>query len=329
VVLSYVASIYKPLETISTTVGALQERFIALEMAFQLLDTEPRVRNHPEAVDLESVRGEIAYEDVSFTYDGRERTLKGVNFRARPGEVVGIVGPTGAGKSTLVSLLPRFYDPGRGRITLDGVDLRRIRLESLRDHISIVLQDSLLFKGSIAENIRYGRLDADMDAVFEAARAANAHDFISALPKGYDTPVGEKGVGLSGGERQRIAVARAFLKDAPILILDEPTSSIDSRTEGVILDALERLMEGRTTLMIAHRLSTIRHAAHVLVIDGGQVIEQGSPGELLRHDGLYRRLWEAQTRPSRNGAGADAHGGDDPDDEPDERLVGAGGRAAR
>jgi ABC-type multidrug transport system fused ATPase/permease subunit len=329
VVLSYVASIYKPLETITTTVGALQERFIALEMAFKLLDTQPRVRNHPEAVDLEQVRGEVAFEDVGFTYDGRARTLEGITFRARRGEVVGIVGPTGAGKSTLVSLLPRFYDPGEGRITLDGVDLRRIRLESLRDHVSIVLQDSLLFSGTIGDNIRYGRLEASMDEVIEAARAANAHDFIRALPRGYDTQVGEKGVGLSGGERQRIAVARAFLKDAPILILDEPTSSIDSRTEGVILDALERLMEGRTTLMIAHRLSTIRHAAHVLVVDGGRVVEQGSPVELLRRDGLFARLWEAQAGPSTNGSAGGAGGDrDDPDDEPDARLVGAGGRAA-
>lgn len=295
VVLSYVASIYKPLETITNTVGSLQERFIALEMAFELLDTEPRVQDHPDAIRLDRARGEVSYEGVDFAYDGRTRTLEGVSFRAPPGAVIGIVGPTGAGKSTLVSLLPRFYDPEKGRVRLDGIDVERIRLADLRRQISIVLQDSLLFSGTIAENIRYGRLDATDEEIEAAARAANAHDFISALPKGYRTRIGEKGVGLSGGERQRIAVARAFLKDAPILILDEPTSSIDSRTEGVILDALDRLMHGRTTFMIAHRLSTIRDPDQILVLDHGRIVEQGTPDQLLSRDGLYRRLWEAQT----------------------------------
>jgi ABC-type multidrug transport system fused ATPase/permease subunit len=220
--------------------------------------------------------------------------------------VIGIVGPTGAGKSTLVSLLPRFYEPGQGTVTLDGVDVRAIQLDSLRAQISLVLQDSLLFSGTIADNIRYGRLEASLAEVQEAARAANAHDFITALPHGYDSVIGEKGVGLSGGERQRIAVARAFLKDAPILILDEPTSSIDSRTEAVILDALDRLMAGRTTFMIAHRLSTIRRPDRVLVVDGGRIVEQGGVAELLAQGGLFARLWHAQKVPT--GAGANGNG---------------------
>jgi ABC-type multidrug transport system fused ATPase/permease subunit len=295
VVLAYVASIYKPLETITSTVGALQERFIALEMAFDLLDTEPRVRDAPGAVDVPRTRGEVVFEGVTFAYDGRGHALSDVSFIARSGDVIGIVGPTGAGKSTLVSLLPRFYDPRKGRILLDGRDIREIRLASLRSHISIVLQEPLLFSGTISENIRYGHLEAGEHDVQDAARAANAHDFIAALPSGYETRVGEKGVGLSGGERQRIAIARAFLKDAPILVLDEPTSSIDSRTEGVILDALDRLMVGRTTFMIAHRLSTIRGPDRVIVLDGGRIVEEGSIAELIGSGGLFSRLWEAQT----------------------------------
>jgi ABC-type multidrug transport system fused ATPase/permease subunit len=304
VVLAYVASLYKPLETITNTVSSLQERFIALEMAFGLLDTEPRVRDRPGAVKLPRSRGEIVFDDVAFAYEGRSHTLSKVSFAARAGEVIGIVGPTGAGKSTLVSLLPRFYEPGTGMITLDGIDVRGIELASLRSQISVVLQESLLFSGTIADNIRYGRPEASMAEIEAAARAANAHDFIAALPQGYDSTIGEKGVRISGGERQRIAVARAFLKDAPILILDEPTSSIDSRTEAVILDALERLIVGRTTFMIAHRLSTLRRPDRILVVDGGRIVEQGCIPELLAQGGLFARLWQAQRAglPHTNGA---------------------------
>lgn len=294
VVLAYVASLYKPLETITNTVSSLQERFIALEMAFDLLDTEPRVHDRPGAVKLPRSRGEIVFDDVAFAYDGRSHTLSSISFEARAGEVIGIVGPTGAGKSTLVSLLPRFYEPANGAITLDGIDVRGIELASLRSQISVVLQDSLLFSGTIADNIRYGRPDATAAQVEAAARAANAHEFIASLPQGYDSTIGEKGVRISGGERQRIAVARAFLKDAPILILDEPTSSIDSRTEAVILDALERLIVGRTTFMIAHRLSTLRRPDRILVVDGGRIVEQGCITELLAQGGLFARLWQAQ-----------------------------------
>jgi ABC-type multidrug transport system fused ATPase/permease subunit len=236
----------------------------------------------------------VRFEHVNFSYSGRTDTLSDVTFEARPGDVVAIVGPTGAGKSTMASLIPRFYAPKSGRITLDGRDLREVTLKSLRRQVSIVLQEPLLFSGTVAENIRYGRLEATDAQVVEAAKAANAHEFIERLPQKYDTVVGERGAQLSGGERQRIAVARAFLKDAPVLILDEPTSSIDSRTEAVILDALDRLMAGRTTFMIAHRLSTVRKADQILVVDRGRIVERGTHEELLAAGGLYRQLHDMQ-----------------------------------
>jgi ABC-type multidrug transport system fused ATPase/permease subunit len=296
VVLAYVASIYQPLEAISSSINLLHTELVALRSSFQLLDTQPEVRDAPDAVELERVRGEVEYDNVSFSYKSRQNTLREISFHADPGQRVAIVGPTGAGKTTLVSLLARFYDPREGRILIDGIDLRKIKLRSLRDQIAVVLQEPLLFSGTVAANIRYGRLEASMEDVIDAARAAGAHDFIERLPQGYETELGERGAQLSGGERQRICVARAFIRDAPILILDEPTSSIDSKTEGIILDALERLMVGRTSFMIAHRLSTIRHADKIVVLDKGRVVEQGTHDELLGHEGLYRQLYEAQIR---------------------------------
>jgi ATP-binding cassette subfamily B protein/subfamily B ATP-binding cassette protein MsbA len=297
VVLSYIALVYKPLETISTTTGSLQDVFIALRIAFNLLDQQPDIKDLPGAISGRRSRGRVAFEHVYFNYRNRTETLVDISFDAQPGQVIALVGPTGAGKSTLVSLVPRFYDAARGRITLDGTDIRQLTLKSLREQVSIVLQDPLLFSGTIAENIRYGRLDADAEAVIQAARAANAHEFILRLPKGYETELGERGARLSGGERQRISVARAFLKDAPILILDEPTSSIDSKTEAIILDALERIMVGRTTFLIAHRLSTIRRADLILVLDRGRLVEQGTHEDLMQLRGLYRDMYELQIRP--------------------------------
>ncbi len=296
VLLSYLAAIYQPLEQISGSVGVLHTELVALRSSFQLLDTAPEISEDPHAVDLGRARGAVAYENVSFSYRGRKDTLHEISFEAAPGERVAIVGPTGAGKTTLMSLLLRFYDPRDGRILLDGVDLRKVKLRSLREQITVVLQEPLLFSGTIAENIRYGRLDASMEDIVQAAKSAGAHDFIERLPNGYDTQLGERGASLSGGERQRICVARAFIKDAPILILDEPTSSIDSRTEAIILDSLERLMAGRTSFMIAHRLSTVRHADKIVVVDRGRVVEQGTHDELVARDGLYRQLHEAQLR---------------------------------
>jgi ABC-type multidrug transport system fused ATPase/permease subunit len=308
VVLAYIASIYGPLEAISNTIGSFQDRFISLEIAYKVLDQEPRIRDLPGALVIPRARGQVVFDDVGFSYDGRDRTLDGISFTAEPGQVVGVVGPTGAGKTTLVSLIPRFYEPDDGQVLLDGSDIRQITLASLRDQISIVLQEPLLFSGTIASNIQYGRLSASPDDVIEAAKAANAHEFIERLPQGYETQLGERGVQMSGGERQRISVARAFLRDAPILVLDEPTSSIDSRTEAVILDALERLMVGRTTFMIAHRLSTIRDADTILVLDGGRIVEQGRRAELLARDGLFRELYDMQAgiQDGEGGPAADA-----------------------
>ena len=306
VVLSYIAAVYQPLEAISTTIGSLQDVFITLRGAFNLLDVEPDIEDAPGAVDVGRAKGRVTFKHVHFRYSKRSATLTDISFDARPGQVVAVVGPTGAGKSTLVSLIPRFYAPKRGQILLDRRDVTEITLASLRRQISMVLQEPLLFSGTISDNIRYGRLEATDDEIVEAARAANAHEFIERLPDRYDTLIGERGVNLSGGERQRISVARAFLKDAPILILDEPTSSIDSRTEAVILDALDRLMVGRTTFMIAHRLSTVRRADLILVLDHGRVIEQGRHEDLLAAGGLYRQLHDMQSneRPQRHGAAA-------------------------
>jgi len=310
VLMTYIASVYQPLEQISTTVGTIHDQLVQFNASLNLLDREPEVRERPDAVELGRARGYVAARDLDFSYHGRRDTLADVSFEVQPGERVAVVGHTGAGKSTLMSLLIRFYDPSSGAIEIDGVDIRDLKLDSLRDQISVVLQEPLLFSGTIAENIRYGRLEADEEEIRDAARAANAHDFIEGLPDGYGTVLGERGAHISGGERQRICVARAFLKDAPILILDEPTSSIDSRTERVILDALDDLMEGRTSFMIAHRLSTVRHADQILVMNEGRIVERGTHERLLRDGPVYRQLHEAQTRErKRRVPAADGSGG--------------------
>jgi ATP-binding cassette subfamily B protein len=295
VVISYIAAVYAPLQAISSSLALLQEKLVVLDTSFRLLDQEPEVKDAPDAVPIDGTRGAVRFENVSFQYKGRNKALDDISFEAEEGQTVAVVGRTGAGKSTLVSLVPRFYDPKKGRILLDGHDIRKITLESLRRQISMVLQEPLLFSGTIGDNIRYGRLDATDEEVVEAARAANAHDFIEAFPKGYETKIGERGAKLSGGERQRISIARAFLRDAPILILDEPTSAIDSKTEEVILDALDRLMAGRTTFIIAHRLSTVRDADNYLVLEQGRLVERGTRNELLARAGPFRQMYEAQT----------------------------------
>jgi len=303
VILTYIHQIYRPLEELTNTIAQYQQDFISLRFAFDLLETSPEVEEKPDARAIDRARGEIEFEGVSFAYRTRAGVLNDVSFRVPAGRAVALVGPTGAGKSTLVSLLPRFYDPQHGRVFLDGHDIRDLTLESVRAQYSIVLQEPLLFSGTIADNIGYGKPGSSLEEVQEAARAANVHDFIAELPEGYDTVLGERGAKISGGERQRIAVARAFLRDAPILILDEPTSSIDSRTEGVILDALDRLMEGRTTIVIAHRLSTVRAVDEVLVMRDGRLVEAGDHDELLSRRGLYHELWIAQAGERRNASG--------------------------
>ena len=304
VVMAYIAAVYQPLQAISGAVAPISDHLVGLRMAFELLDTEPEIRDAPDAIDIGRAEGRVTFEDVHFSYPGRTDTLKDISFDVPAGQVVAVVGPTGAGKTTLMSLVPRFYDPEEGRILLDGTDVRQIKAASLREQISVVLQEPLLFSGTIADNIKYGRLDASMEDVTRAAADANAHEFIMSLPDKYDTLLGERGSKLSGGERQRIAVARAFLKDAPILILDEPTSAIDSKTEAVILEALERLMQGRTTFMIAHRLSTVRDADFIVVLQRGELVEIGSHDELLERHGLYRQLHDVQTRSAQRRARA-------------------------
>jgi len=305
IVLAYVASIYKPLQTISATMALFQDQLIGIRFGKAMLEMPPEVVDAPDAVELESVDGAIEFQDVSFHYETREQTLLGISFSVAAGETVAVVGATGAGKSTLVSLIPRFFDPHEGRILLDGRDLRTIGQRSLRAHIAVVSQEAQLFSGTVSENILYGRLDADHDEVVAAAVAANAHDFIMGLPQQYDTQLGDQGARLSGGERQRLCIARAFLKDAPVLLLDEPTSSIDSKTESVILEALERLARGRTTITIAHRLSTVRSADRLLVMDQGRLVEHGTHDELVARQGLYAALHALQSRvPGRAGAEA-------------------------
>ena len=300
VVLAYIAAVYQPLQQISATFSALQNDFISLRQSLNLLEKEPAVQNAPEAVAVNTA-GVITFEDVGFDYEGRVGTLRDVSFEVQQGQRIAIVGPTGAGKTTLVSLIPRFFDPKSGAIYVDGRDVRSLTTESLRAQISVVHQEPLLFSGSVTDNIRYSRMDATMAEVVEAAEAANAHDFVMGWPNQYDTRLGERGSKLSGGERQRIAIARAFLKEAPILILDEPTSAIDSRTEKVILDALDRLMVGRTSFVIAHRLSTVRGADRILVMDDGRLVEQGTHDELHEAAGLYRQLFEAQMMQAGSG----------------------------
>jgi ATP-binding cassette subfamily B protein len=290
VVMAYMSSVYQSLGTISSTAGTLQDQVVSLQRAFVMLDTEPDVRDRRDAEDVGDMRGDVVFKDVFFSYGRESETLQNLSFEVKAGEYVAIVGPTGAGKTTLVSLIPRFYDPDRGRILIDGNDSFSYTLESLRRHISIVGQEPILFVGSIADNIRYGNLDASDEDIVRAARAANAHEFIMQLPRQYETETGERGARLSGGERQRIAVARAFLKDSPILILDEPTAFIDPKTERVVLDALHELRQGRTVFMISHRIATIRDADRILVLNEGHITEMGTHAELSALNGLYRQL---------------------------------------
>jgi ATP-binding cassette subfamily B protein len=271
-VMAYLTQLYTPLQTISSKIADIQGSLNSAERAFALLDARPDVEDVPHARSLRTVSGSVAFEDVWFAYVPDRPVLKGIGFQIPAGSKVGIAGTTGAGKSTLVSLLTRFYDPVRGRVLLDGVDVRDYHLADVRRQFSIVLQEPMLFSTTIAENIAYALPGASQDAIVEAARAANAHDFIMALPEGYETEVGERGMRLSGGERQRISLARAFLRDAPILILDEPTSSVDVKTEAVIMEAMARLMRGRTTFMIAHRLSTLETCDVRLQVEQGRLV---------------------------------------------------------
>ncbi len=290
VVVAYLAAVYNPLSSIAHTTGSIQQAVVSARRVREIFALAPEPLDAPGALDASAVAGDIRFEGVGFAYDDARPILQDVSFVARPGELVALVGLTGAGKTTLARLIPRFFTPTQGRILIDGVDAAQYSLRSLRERIALVPQDAVLFGGTIGENIRYGRLSATDEEVREAARAAHVHGFVERLPRGYDTPVAEAGATLSGGERQRLGIARALLKNAPILILDEPTSSLDAISEEAVFDALRHLRAGRTTIVIAHRLSTIRDASRILVLHDGHLVAQGTHEELLASNDLYRRM---------------------------------------
>lgn len=292
--LQYVQNFFRPIQTVAQIWTLAQSAFAAAERVFELIDARPELQDAPDAIDLAPLQGRVAFEGVSFGYELGRLVLKEVDFCVEPGTMVALVGPTGAGKSTLASLILRFFDATNGRVTLDGHDVRALRQKSLRSQMGVVLQEPFLFSGTVMENIRYGRLEASDEEVMAAAQMANAHDFILRLPEGYHTPVGERGGMLSQGQRQLIAIARAILADPRILILDEATASVDTRTEVLIQRALGHLLEGRTSFVIAHRLSTIRNADLVLVMDCGRIVDRGVHDELLARGGLYAELYRRQ-----------------------------------
>jgi ATP-binding cassette, subfamily B, multidrug efflux pump len=294
---TYVLMLSGPAQQISWLVNAAGETSAGLQRTFEVLEMQPEIRSRPSANRLPVLQGEVVFDNVSFRYRGEKaQALHEINLRVQPNQIVALVGPTGSGKSSLINLIPRFYDVSKGRVLIDGVDVREIDLKSLRSQIGIVLQTSLLFSATIRENIAYGNPEATTEQIIAAAKAAQAHDFILEMSEQYDTPVGERGVTLSGGQRQRVAIARALLMDPRILILDDSTSSVDSQTEHLIQEALSRLMEGRTTFVIAQRLSTIRRADLILVLEKGRIAQHGKHKELLEQDGLYREIYNLQLR---------------------------------
>ncbi|MBI1256008.1 MAG: ATP-binding cassette domain-containing protein [Chloroflexi bacterium] len=292
----YLGMFYQPITVMAQMNEMFHVAIAGAEKVTEVLDIKPDVDDLPGAVDPGRLRGEVEFHDVSFDYNEHVATLHNISFRVKPGQMLALAGPTGAGKTTIASLLPRFYDVASGHITIDGIDVRDMTIHGLRSNISMVLQDVFLFNGTIAENIRYSNLSASDDEVLRAAKAARAHEFIAALPQGYQTQIGERGVKLSGGQKQRLAIARAVLKNAPILILDEATSAVDTETEAEIQEALNELMKGRTSIVIAHRLSTIKGADQIIVLEQGRIVEQGRHQDLIFGNGRYQRLHEAHAR---------------------------------
>lgn len=296
--ISFIAALllaYEPIKRLSNLNAHLQEGLSASQRVFELLDTIPEIVDAPTPQILKQCTGKIIYENVSFSYPGYEALLTDFSLAIQPGQTVALVGPSGAGKTTLLNLLPRFYDPTSGKITLDGVPIRSLTRAHLRSHIALVSQDVVLFDDTVMHNIAYGNLSADTEQVISAAQAAAAHEFIMQLPQGYETIIGENGVRLSGGQRQRLSIARAMLKNAPVLLLDEATSALDSKSEQQIQEALQTLMQGRTTIIVAHRLSTITAADVICVLDQGRIVERGTHPQLLTENGLYAQLWHRQS----------------------------------
>jgi ATP-binding cassette subfamily B protein len=294
--LSYVLMLNAPVSHLGFLVNLAATASASASRVFEIIDMPNEVQEAADACDLTEMRGEVRFADVSFSYREGRSTLNNINFVAEPGRVIALIGPTGSGKSTITNLIPRFYDPTSGRVLIDGIDIRTVKLKSLRRRIGMVLQSPFLFNATIAENIAYGRPGAPIEEIESAAKAAAAHEFIMSFPKGYQTAVGERGVTLSGGQKQRIAIARALLYDPRILILDDSTSSVDTETEHLIQQALAVLMEGRTTFVIAQRLLTLKSADMILVLNHGQIVERGRHDELLALNGLYREIYDLQLK---------------------------------
>jgi ABC-type multidrug transport system fused ATPase/permease subunit len=294
VYLAYLTKFFKPVKDLATTTNAIAQAAVGVERIRVILDEDSVIPEDPDGLEPESLAGEIEFDHIAFGYDPAHPILTDLTLKIKSGQFVGIVGPTGSGKSTFVSLIPRFYDAQSGTVRVDGNDVRKYKLKYLRDQIGYVLQDTVLFRGTILENIAFGRPDATKDEIIAAAKLANAHDFISAMPLGYDTLVGDRGSTLSGGQRQRIGIARVMVRNSPILLLDEPTAALDSESEKLVIDALEKLMKGKTVIAIAHRLSTIRDADQIVVIKGGVVAESGTHDELMSRNGLYAELHRTQ-----------------------------------
>ena len=324
--LSAVILAYQPIRSLGNLNAALQEGLAAVKRSFDLLDEEAEIFDAPDAKPLQLKGGGVSFTNTSFAYEPGKTALENVTFDVEAGRTIALVGPSGAGKSTVMNLLLRFYDTTGGSVSVDGQDVRNVTVASLRDSIALVSQDVTLFNDTAAANIRFGRPDASDEDVIEAAKSAAAHDFITALPDGYDTIVGDRGLKLSGGERQRIAIARAMLKDAPILLLDEATSALDAESERHVRAALDRLTKGRTTLVIAHRLATVMNADSILVMDGGQIVETGTHQTLQSQDGLYARLSRLQFRDTVD---PEDGPGDSPDDGPEDTGDGAPAERAR
>jgi subfamily B ATP-binding cassette protein MsbA len=285
---------YKPMQDISKIMDSYSKADVGYERIKEVIEVDDEMRDAPDARNAPKLRGDIDFEDVSFCYNSEQPILSDINLHVKAGTTVAIVGPTGSGKTTLINLVPRFYDVSKGAVKVDGVDVRKYKQRSLREQISLVLQDTVLFSGTIWENIAYGRPEANYVEIVRAAEAANASEFIDKLPEKYNTKVGERGLTLSGGQRQRIAIARAIIRKSPILILDEPSSGLDAASEQLVFEALDRLMENKTSIVIAHRLSTIRKASCIYVVKDGRIVEYGTHDELLEKGGVYKELHDIQ-----------------------------------